>query len=1114
MILALFPAGVPAQEGTPSNANQEKSPASTTPAKPDYSQEPMLYESLRTQMRYENDGNGFRETHARILVQTDAGLALAGQLIFNYNAENETVEIRSVRVVKPDGSVIVTGPENIQDLSAPVAQIAPIYSDARQKHVTVSGLSVGDTIEYDEVVRSTPLDPGQFWQTYIFETHAVCLDEELELNVPKSRQLKLKSPDGVAPEVREDGDRRIYLWKSSNGVAMNPIVPPNNFKMDLKSMLEGFRPPPAPRIAFSTFESWADVGNWYAGLERDRREPTAAVRAEADDIVRGKTGETEKAEALYEWVARNIRYVSLSFGVGRYQPHAAADVLANRYGDCKDKSTLLEAFLAAEGMQANTALANATADVELDVPTPLAFDHAITFARIGGKETWLDSTIGVGPFGYLLPQLRGQNALVTSTGPSAAMRTTPSALPFATIYHFVLEGSVDKDENMDLVLKLDTRGDMEVFARLIFTRVSPSQFASLVDQQVAKQGNTGMEGVKLSDFKADDPLDTTKPFHVELRMIGKKSHTDSTQSSPAKKNDDLSSVGEVLSQTKAMDYLLPGTPAGDEPKGKQALSPLALGGPRDCSLELDLTVPPDKVSQATKSGATTLHSDFADFASNVKWDGQTLHASWRLNLLASQVSPSDFKAYSDFREKVLEALDNSTAKKGETTTEASKPLASPSGARDPRELFNQGQGEAQRQNYANAAQDFESALNIDPNYSDAWRELGRTYMHMGNYREAEAAFRKFLALSPDDHLAYLNMAWVLYVEKKYPEDADLLKKRVASAPDDGDALTRLGAVYLALHQPELAVPQLERAVEIVPNYQYAQLTLGAAYLETHQDDKAVEAFQRAINIVPSDNTLNNVAYELAEKKSSLDTAEKWSAESISEVELELNQATLQTAPARLASLNLRLSMYWDTMGWVKYQKGDYASAEKYVTAALQMLDDTTVWTHLGHIYAAEGKKEDAAEAYSAALENKPANRPMSDDEIDAASQIASLSMKDDAPGNSAGATAARERMRTLRLVKIDNAAKLQGIGEYSIVIGPDSKVIDLQPIGPDSGLSAVAEAVRAAPMPQIFPDGAAQKVFRVGTLACISPSQPCTLTLLSAGSAIRRMTTAGNGAAP
>lgn len=131
---------------------------------PDYSTQPFIYESVRGEMRFENDGTGTREVRARIRVQTPAGLT-KGQLIFEYSAANERIEIHSVRVIKPDGTVVSAGPEAVQDLSAPIAREAPMYSDARQKHVTVPSVAVGDAIEYDVITTVfQPLMARQFWQ--------------------------------------------------------------------------------------------------------------------------------------------------------------------------------------------------------------------------------------------------------------------------------------------------------------------------------------------------------------------------------------------------------------------------------------------------------------------------------------------------------------------------------------------------------------------------------------------------------------------------------------------------------------------------------------------------------------------------------------------------------------------------------------------------------------------------------------------------------------------------------------------------------------------------------------------------------------------------------------
>ena len=128
--------------------------------------------------------------------------------------------------------------------------------------------------------------------------------------------------------------------------------------------------PEPPAVQLTTFASWEEVGRWYAGLEKDRRQPPAEVKAKAEALTKDAKSEMEKIEALYDFVAKNFRYVSLSLGLGRYQPHASGDVLHNQYGDCKDKHTLLAALLEAEGIHASSVLINSSRKLYPDVPSP------------------------------------------------------------------------------------------------------------------------------------------------------------------------------------------------------------------------------------------------------------------------------------------------------------------------------------------------------------------------------------------------------------------------------------------------------------------------------------------------------------------------------------------------------------------------------------------------------------------------------------------------------------------------------------------------------------------------------------------------------------------------
>jgi len=981
--------------------------------------------------------------------------------------------------------------------------------------VTVPGLAVGDSVEYDAVITTfEPLLPGQFWHTWTFVSNAISLDEQVDLDVPRDRALKIKAAPGIESSTHDEGNRRIYHWATSTQMYFDQAGLMKNFKFDVKTMLEGVKPPPARTIMFSTFQSWEEIGTWYSNLERERRAPTAEVRAQADEIVRGQTSDVEKVRALYEWVSRNIRYVSLSFGVGRYQPHAAAEVLENRYGDCKDKTTLLEALLEAEGFHGLPVLINSRADIDPDIPTPLQFDHAITFISLNGQDYWLDPTIGVGPFGYLLPQLRGERALVATGDGKYGLRKTPQDLPYNVVYQFYVEGSVSESKDMDIKLSLDTRSDLEVLLRIGFMHMSPGQLTAVM-QNMQKGANTGSGtgNLTVSDLKGSDASDTRNPFHVEIRVQGNvpDSKKDGATVSATSREQSTEQLRGYLS------YLLPTLGANADSEGKADSGTAKPETEREFSLNFVFTSPEIKKPSVDKPIHIDISKDFAVFKADIVRDGQTVRGKVLLNLRTRGVpaSKSDdhaafVTAISDCFASLSSKSDSTVAAKSDSVanseTKTIAPVTTSKNSDVPSvvhrseviDLYKQGQDEAKQHNYANAVESFTSALKLAPQYPEAWRELGRSQMYLRNYADAETAFRKYLALAPDDHLAYLNMAWVLSTEKKYTEDVEMLEKRIAASPNDGDANARLGEAYLALHQPEKALPVLQKAVSIFPKYRYPQFNLARAYLQIHQEDSAAAEFQRAIKLDDTSNTRNSAAYALAEANTHLEIAAMWANDAIDAVELELNQVKLPLQTATMPRVS-QLAAYWDTMGWIRFQQGDLSTAEKYIRATTELADDSTVLMHLGKIYEAQKRQEQAIEAYAEALAGVPTTREMDEDEKEARARLVALlgneSLVEDKVKQS------RAKVRERRSVAIPNPAGLDGITQYILIVGPGSKVVDLQAVSSDDSLMGLKDALRSATMPQSFPDNMAQKLPRAGTLSCPRAEAPCTFTFTSAGAA-------------
>ena len=253
-----------------------------------------------------------------------------------------------VRVRKADGTVVSATASDIQDLSAPLAREAPIYTDLRQKHITVPGLRPGDTLEYRIVWNiHSALTQNHFWVEHDFITRGpIVLDDTLTVDIPAASKVKLKTEPGYEPTIKEEKDRRIYAWKHANLKKASDEDEKEKDKDEEEEVEEKDPDEIRPAVQMTTFQSWDEVGKWYAGLQSDRVVPDEKIKLKAEEIIKGRATEKEKVTALYEYVAKNFRYVSLSLGQGRYQPHAAAEVMSNQYGDCKDKHTLLASMLA------------------------------------------------------------------------------------------------------------------------------------------------------------------------------------------------------------------------------------------------------------------------------------------------------------------------------------------------------------------------------------------------------------------------------------------------------------------------------------------------------------------------------------------------------------------------------------------------------------------------------------------------------------------------------------------------------------------------------------------------------------------------------------------------
>lgn len=1029
----------------------------------DYSKEAFVIEQDSTNLAFENDGTSHRESTTRIRIQSDSGVQRYGVLTFPYDNPNESLDIAYVRVTKPDGTVISSPADNIQDLAAEISRAAPFYADLREKHVPVKGLGVGDVLEFQAHWRvTTPVVPGKFWFALNFAHDAIILQQQLKVSAPHDQAVKWKSPD-VKPVVSEESGRRIFTWTSSQLEPKSSEREKSEQDTRMYQAVRGQLPP--PDVQLSNFQSWDEIGRWYDGLQKERVKPTAEVRVKAAELTKNTDDEEAKIRAIYSYVSTQFRYIGVAFGIGRYQPHSAAEVLTNQYGDCKDKHTLLASLLDAAGIKAYPALISSGREVDPDFPSPGQFDHVISVVPRGNGFLWLDTTPEVSPFAYLITPLRNKPALVIFEDKPSALVNTPADPPSMGSQTFQIKAKLSNTGTLEGKIERTAQGDdSEVVLRSAFRRVPLPQWKDLI--QAISYGS-GFAG-DVSDVVAGSPEKTNEPFHFAYSYTRKDFPNWSERQ-----------ISSPLPRLALPSYEL------------KPSHPVWLGAPEDVHFESQLEIPKGYTLKLPK--AVHLKSDFADFDAVYVINDGTLTADRHLVIKRREVPVNNYDDYEKFR-KAVDNDYNSFARLSSANSSA------PSSYQDEIWLLPYSDNQDAANAYDDAKEQYakndtqaeiaslKRALEIDPKFVRAWLWLGEIYKYLRQFDPALQAYRKAIDIDPTQSVSYKALASTLFGMKKYEDALPVLRDLVRVAPDDADGLSALGTAFFVLKRYKEAVSAFESAVKLSPQPAAVLLHLGYAYLRTGEDDKALATYQAALALDAGPLALNDIAYQLADANKKLPIALEYSQKAVREEE-EVSQK-VKLSELKIEDLNhtASLASFWDTLGWVLFRMGDLDKAEKYLKAAWILSQNDTIGDHLGQVYEAHHKTDFAVHIYQLAL---------------AASQDANLLQETQSRLQHLGDTrqtlrivaAGGQELSNLRTTKLGPGIS-SATAEFFILFGPGARVEDTKFISGSESLKSASTILRSARFDLPFPDEGPTRLLRRGILAC-SQYSGCSIVLMN-----------------
>ncbi|MDX2191870.1 MAG: DUF3857 domain-containing protein [Gemmatimonadales bacterium] len=327
---------------------------------------------------------------------------------WGYLPEREAFVLNWARVYSRSGKLVSAKPAVVQEGEIPAREIAPVYQKQRVYRMSLAGVTEGSIIDISWSYKVTsPSRAGDFLEGWRLHAGTSVARSRYVVELPAAMDAKLVARNmGMEPKVQQlkavgrSPARVVRMWAAAD----IPKLEPEPLAADSNDVVG--------TVTLAGTGTWEDVGRWYAGLAKGRDSLTPAVTAKLRELVKDARTQEDSIRAIHRWVAQDIRYVSVSLGLGGYQPRTPQAVMADGFGDCKDKATLFVAALRWMGVPAWPVLLNAIGRVDTAFVSINQFNHVIAALDRGRGAEFADLTADLVPFGELPPNVAGQFGLV------------------------------------------------------------------------------------------------------------------------------------------------------------------------------------------------------------------------------------------------------------------------------------------------------------------------------------------------------------------------------------------------------------------------------------------------------------------------------------------------------------------------------------------------------------------------------------------------------------------------------------------------------------------------------------------------------------------------------
>ena len=323
-----------------------------------------------------------------------------GRLTIPYDSLNDKVTSIHGWCIPAGGKDYEVTDKEAVDLSFLKGEDATLITSVREKGLLIPAPDPGNIVGYEFVTEWRPLVLQDSWD---FQRTLPVRESHYSLTLPPGWEYKdawVNYPQGKA----HDAGGGLSQWTVADVQAIRPESDMPPWQGVAGRMVVTLFPPGG--AAANSLPTWHELGVWYTQLTSDRVNSSADIKQEVSALTAAAPTPLAKMQALAGFMQKDFRYVEIALGIGSIQPHPAAQVFAHRYGDCKDKATLMRSMLQVIEVESYYVVINhERGAVTPETPAHVgAFDHVIVAIRLpeGLKDPSVIATMNHPKLGTLL----------------------------------------------------------------------------------------------------------------------------------------------------------------------------------------------------------------------------------------------------------------------------------------------------------------------------------------------------------------------------------------------------------------------------------------------------------------------------------------------------------------------------------------------------------------------------------------------------------------------------------------------------------------------------------------------------------------------------------------